>query len=93
MPGPLLFIDVPGQSAPEDLEPALASITLVIDEVIAEAAALLGDVLPVLPVPPLQPALCAFRTCLPETSNDRFIQHRNTPDKKAMGSHLASNWM
>jgi hypothetical protein len=70
---PLLFIDVSDQSAPEDLELALASITFIIDEVIAGAAALLRNILPVPPVPPLQPALRALWTRPPESSNDRFV--------------------
>ena len=90
---PLPFTGVPDQSALEDLEPAMASITLVIDKVIAGTVAFMGDMLPVLPAPPLQPALRALGTRLPEPSKNRFVQHGNTPDKKGKESHLASNWV
>jgi len=79
---PLPLIGISDQSASEDLELALASITLVINEVIASPAAFLGNMLPVSPVPPQQPALRALRARSPEPSNDRFVQHRTIPGQK-----------
>ena len=80
---PLPFIGVHDQSAPEDLESAMASITLVIDNMITGAASLQGNILPVFPVLPPQPALRTLGTRLPEPSNDRFVQHRITPGKNS----------
>ena len=84
---PLPFTGIPDQSALEDLESAMASITLVIDNVIAGTAAFMGDMLPVLPAPPLQPALRALGTRLPEPSKNRFVQHGSTPGKNKARNH------